>query len=63
MFKDAKIDDMITRNLCGIEMQLKVTWVDDKYIYCGPWKFDKVTGAEVDEELGWGNKGTGSFLS
>lgn len=59
---EMKVDDRVTRILAGIPMRLKVTAVDDKFIHCGPWKFDKVTGAEVDEELGWGPKGTGSYL-
>ena len=31
---------------------------------CGPYKFDRITGAEVDEELGWGAPPlmTGSFI-
>lgn len=64
--KDKKVGDIVTRLLGGIPMKLKVTEVDDKFIYCGPkdvgWKFDRNTGAEVDEELGWGNEGTGSYL-
>ena len=34
-----------------------------------PWEFDKKTGAEIDDDLGWGpptaeepNKMTGSFI-
>ena len=43
-------------------MELKVTKVDDKLIHCGDWTFDRVTGAEVDEDLGWGPTATGSVL-
>lgn len=39
-------------------MRLRVTDIDDKFIYCGPdgigWKFRKDNGAEVDEEFEWG---------
>lgn len=49
-------------------MELKVSKVTDDLIFCGPWKFDRMTGAEIDEELGWGSKDsegvirTGSFI-
>lgn len=59
-----KVGDKVTRMLAGrIPMTLIVTAIDDEFIHVGGgWKFDKTTGAEVDEELGWGNKGTGSYL-
>lgn len=60
-----KVGDQVTRMLAGsIPMQLKITAIDDKFIHCGGkrgWKFDKITGAEVDEELGWGKR-TGSYI-
>lgn len=33
-------------------------------MHCGPWAFDAETGAEVDDELGWGPEygRTGSFI-
>ena len=50
--------DVVTRLLGGSPMDLKVTSVDEKLIYCGKpgvgWSFDRATGAEVDEEIGWG---------
>jgi hypothetical protein len=62
--------DIVTRLLAGtIPMDLKVTAVDGRFIYCGPkgsgWKFDRASGAEVDEEIGWGPAfgATGSYLS
>ena len=60
---DAKPGDTAVREMCG-EMPLKVTEVTDKLIICGPWQFDRATGAEVDEELGWGPEFgcTGSYL-
>ncbi len=58
-----KIGDSVTRMLAGsIPMPLKITAIDDKFIHCGWWKFDKTTGAEVDEDLGWDANGTGSYL-
>jgi len=39
-------------------MELRVTSVDEAFIYCGDpgigWKFDRDSGVEVDEEIGWG---------
>lgn len=50
-----KVGDKVTRMLAGkIPMELEVTEIDDYFIHCGPWKFDKTWGYEVDEALGWG---------
>lgn len=60
-----KEGEFINRYLGGIDkpMSLKVTEVTDSRIICGPWQFDKLTGAEIDEELGWGPlSGTGSYI-
>jgi hypothetical protein len=57
-----KVGDIVTRNLAGAEMRLCITEIDETFVHCGPWKFDRKTGAEIDEELGWGNDGTGSYL-
>jgi hypothetical protein len=64
-----KVGDMVTRWLAGtIPMELRITEITDTEILCGPrdvgWMFDKATGAEIDEELGWGPppKMTGSFI-
>lgn len=64
-FDNVKIGSVVTRLLAGdVPMQLKVTFVDDSYIYCGGWKFLKSNGAEVDEQLGWdGVNITGSVLT
>lgn len=69
MLKDVKPGDVVTRMLAGtIPMKLNVTEVTDDIIYCGPqgigYVFDKKTGAEIDEDLGWGPppKITGSYL-
>jgi len=44
-------------------MRLKVTQLTADRIICGAWEFDRRTGAEIDEYLGWGPSGvTGSFL-
>ncbi len=56
--------DEVTRMLAGVvPMKLLVTEITDTRIVCGPWEFDRKTGAEIDEELGWGpDTKTGSFL-
>lgn len=57
------VGDKVIRVLAGsIEMQLEITGIDDEFIYCGPWKFCKQTGAEVDEDLDWGSEYSGSYL-
>jgi hypothetical protein len=68
-FTDVKAGDTVLRLLAGtIPMELSVSEVDADFIYCGApgegWKFDRETGAEVDEELGWGPQfgATGSYL-
>jgi len=45
-------------------MELLVTDETETSWFCGPWEFDKATGAEIDEDCGWGPppKHTGSFL-
>lgn len=60
-----KVGDFVIRMLAGtIPMSLKVTELTDQIITCGDWTFDRVTGAEIDEDLDWGPppKMTGSFL-
>lgn len=59
-----KVGDQVTRILADtISMQLIVTAIDEEFIHVGGgWKFDKVTGAEIDEELGWNKERTGSYI-
>lgn len=62
-FKNAQVGDSVTRVLCGeLKMPLKVTKVTESRIFCGMWEFDRVTGAEIDEELGWNEVATGSYI-
>jgi len=35
-------------------VSLAVTAVEDDRVVCGSWTFDMKTGAEIDEQLGWG---------
>ena len=59
-----KVGDIVVRMVAESTplMKIKVTSIDNHFIHCGPWKFDKHTGAEVDEELGWGATYTGSYI-
>ena len=66
--QEIKVGDYVRRMLAGvIPMDLKVTETDDKIIYCGKesgWWFDRATGMEIDDDLGWGPKYgiTGSYI-
>jgi len=60
-----KIEATVTRMLAGtIPMELTVTELTDDIITCGAWTFCRHTGAEIDEDLGWGPPPlrTGSYL-
>lgn len=60
---ELKAGDIVTRMLGGsIPMELKVSEITETEIICGAWKFDKETGAEIDEDLGWDKYSSGSFL-
>jgi len=58
-----KVGDFVIRNMAGIIMKLKVSEITNDLIKCGPWEFDRQTGAEIDEDLGWDNNRTGSFIT
>lgn len=64
---DTKVGDFVLRWLAGIPtpMRLKVVSVTANLIICyGGWEFDRKTGAEIDEDLGWGpDVATGSFIT
>lgn len=47
----------------GPVMMLTVTEVTDDLIHCGDWTFDRETGAEIDEVMGWNKYQTGSFIT
>jgi len=46
-----QVGDAVVRHLGSIDLNLVVTKVTDAKIYCGDWKFDKNTGAEIDKDL------------
>jgi hypothetical protein len=63
ILKDLKVGDTVERMLAGtIPMKLKVSEIVGNMIYCGPWKFSIKNGAEIDEDLGWNEKRSGSFI-
>jgi hypothetical protein len=64
-FQNLNVGDVMTRMLGGtIPMKLSVSAITDRIITCSAWQFDKATGAEIDEDLGWGPPPlmTGSYL-
>ena len=64
-YSNIKVGMRVKRLLAGsIEMDLNVTEVTEQTIACGPWVFDKKSGAEIDEDLGWGPQfgRTGSYI-
>ena len=65
MLNFVKKGDTVTRMLADqIPMELKVTGVSKTVIWCGGWRFDKATGAELDDLLQWGPRYgiSGSFI-
>ena len=65
-FENLKVGDVVARMLGGgpIPMKLPVSAITDRIITCNAWQFDRATGAEIDEDLGWGPPPlmTGSYL-
>lgn len=58
-----KAGDRVTRWLAGlIPMPLEVTAVRDGVIECGDWTFSHRNGAELDDDLGWGEAVSGSYI-
>lgn len=62
---NVKVGDTVIRMLAGaVAMPLTVTAVDDQYITCGAWVFERDSGVEYDPDLCWGSEfgRTGSFI-
>lgn len=53
-FRSFAVGDAVNRMIGGAPMKLRVTALDERLIHCGPWTFDRDTGIEVDDDLGWG---------
>jgi hypothetical protein len=58
----AKVGHFAIRNMVGIIMKLRITEITDSRIICDGWEFDRETGAELDDDLGWTREYTGSYL-
>lgn len=62
---DIKVGDIVVRFIAGlIPQELKITEITDTLVKCGDWTFDLNTGAEIDNDIGWGPppKMTGSYI-
>lgn len=59
---DVQAGDTVIRDLCGVEMPLRVTNVTSTEIHCGAWIFSRGTGGEIDPDLGWDGVNTGSRI-
>ncbi len=62
---DVQVGDTVIRYLSSqkIPMYLLVTEVTNDRIVCGDWEFDRLTGHEIDEFLGWDVGHTGSWIT
>ncbi len=64
-FENLRVGDVVVRMLAGtLPIKLQVSDITDQLIVCSAWQFDRATGAEIDEELGWGPPPlmTGSYI-
>lgn len=62
-FTEVKPGDRVLRSIRGEVDVLPVTAVDERLIHVGFWRFDRVTGLEVDEDRDWGpGKRAGTWL-
>ena len=53
--KYVRVGDTVRRQIADRPvMKLEVTRITDSVIECGPFVFDRATGAEIDEALHWG---------
>lgn len=60
-----KVGDTVIRVMPGgREMPMVVSALDDEFIHCGPWLFERASGVEYDAALHWGTRWgvTGTFL-
>jgi hypothetical protein len=61
---DIKIGNTITRTISeSIDMSLPVTNITEDKIVFGDYEFDKETGMEIDELLGWDKYNSGSRIN
>lgn len=59
-----KVGDPVERWLGGAPMRMEVSRILPDRVVCALWEFCRMTGVEIDEELGWGPKSgfTGSYI-
>lgn len=58
-----KVGEEVNRMIAGtIAMPLIITRITPEYIFCGPYMFDRNTGMEIDEELGYSSYKSGSYI-
>jgi len=64
LLRSLKIGDTVFRNLAGCVHQLQVSELTPDKMICGAWEFCRSTGAEIDDDLGWGAPPlfTGSYI-
>ena len=63
-FRDLRVGDLVARAVAGVRLgPYRVKRVEEDLINVGLWSFDRVTGIEVDPDLGFGPGGVvGSWL-
>lgn len=64
-FKELQVGDKVFRWFGGSvpTMELIVSNISDGLIICGDYTFETKNGLEVDEDLGWGEFGSGSYIT
>jgi len=64
MLRDKEVGDVVVRNLCGAKHELKITKITEDVVHCGPWRFCRTSGMEIDDDCRWGPEfgRTGSVL-
>ncbi len=63
--EDLRPGDRVLRSIAdGPATAMTITAIEQGVVSCGPWRFDAATGAEIDDELGWGPPPgtTGSYI-
>lgn len=65
LLDNVKVGDKVIRSfgMGELKMPMTVTKITDTEIKCGGWRFDRRFGFEIDDDLGWGAHGTGTWLS
>ena len=63
--KSLKIGDKVYRWFGGSvpAMDLVVTEISEDLIVCGDYIFGTKNGLEIDEDLGWTDEGSGSYIT